>query len=776
MSNWTKELVRLGLGTQTAAQLETAYGGSAVKGQLYWATDKYSYLIGQSDGSLSDAIMTKFSIYDDVNGELEIKQLDSIKFKASSLLKTEWLNTNELTTKFDLTGGSAYQVTRINSSATDVEWAAPVSVHPDSSSLLSIDSQNRIKAEALLVMNRTIDETETSLSNWITSSSYTSTDDIDILVLTNVSDGNGGQKLEMYLQKQTGRDGTASDFVKASVDVTDAYVLALFSAGEGITKSSGQFSLEYFRKTSNLPEFYNGTSWLEVFTSGNIDTGDVSEGTSLYYTQARFNTAFGAKTTDDLTVGTSNLYWTQSLFDTAFGGESTTNLSEGTNLYYTQSRANTAIDARVTTAFIDALDVDADTLDGQDGSYYLNPSNQSWSLSNGYLPYFDGSDLSDSFIYRRNSDGVRLGSYIHVGQRDSNTGVISSNYYFNGTDFSKTHAGGIYAGGWLIDNKGGGYGDFIIRSEKFGTDASTVANTAIPLRFKIDAETGNVGINTSSPSVQLDVNGSIKGANIYGGAGIPYTLNGVTLDTGIGKITGGTNSATYRNLLDLSYSATKANAAFLFPNSTFIQFQEDGANETRLISNANTFFQIENTGDIYFERNNALQAKVTNGFFEVENNLKINGLTGSKYLYLNSSKQVTEKTIADLQNEILGASNTANIISVNQTTHGFSLGGMVYWGGTEWDGSQADTHSNVKFSVGVVIESVDDDNFKIATSGVWTITSHGFTVGSNYAVSTGTAGAVVDASTLDEGSDIIWLAFTVIDANRILIQNKKYLS
>ena len=50
-------------------------------------------------------------------------------------------------------------------------------------------------------------------------------------------------------------------------------------------------------------------------------------------------------------------------FDSDFGGKTTADLTENTNLYYTTARANSAIDARVTKAFVDALDVDADTLD-----------------------------------------------------------------------------------------------------------------------------------------------------------------------------------------------------------------------------------------------------------------------------------------------------------------------------------------------------------------------------------------------------------------------------
>jgi len=74
--------------------------------------------------------------------------------------------------------------------------------------------------------------------------------------------------------------------------------------------------------------------------------------------------------TDNLTEGSSNLFYTEGRFDTSFAGKSTTNLSEGTNLYYTTTRANTDIDARVDKSFVDALNVDADTLDGNDSTAF----------------------------------------------------------------------------------------------------------------------------------------------------------------------------------------------------------------------------------------------------------------------------------------------------------------------------------------------------------------------------------------------------------------------
>jgi hypothetical protein len=71
-----------------------------------------------------------------------------------------------------------------------------------------------------------------------------------------------------------------------------------------------------------------------IFAAGTTD--DLPEGsTNLYWTDERFDTAFGNKTTDDLPEGATNLYWTDDKFDTAFGNKTTDDLLEGsTNLYY----------------------------------------------------------------------------------------------------------------------------------------------------------------------------------------------------------------------------------------------------------------------------------------------------------------------------------------------------------------------------------------------------------------------------------------------------------
>lgn len=89
---------------------------------------------------------------------------------------------------------------------------------------------------------------------------------------------------------------------------------------------------------------YNSS--LSVWENVAGTTTNIAEGTNLYYTQARFDSAFAAKTTTNLAEGT-NLYFTTARgdanFATNFATKTTTNLPEGTNLYFTNARSRGAL-------------------------------------------------------------------------------------------------------------------------------------------------------------------------------------------------------------------------------------------------------------------------------------------------------------------------------------------------------------------------------------------------------------------------------------------------
>ena len=122
-------------------------------------------------------------------------------------------------------------------------------------------------------------------------------------------------------------------------------IRAHFSAGGDLTYDSAtgkfQFDVE------------------SVYTKANFDsdlglanTGQLPEGSNLYYTDARVNTVFGQRTTDSLSEGSTNLYYTTARanadFDTRLATKSTDDLAEGSNEYYTEARVNTVFGKRTT--------------------------------------------------------------------------------------------------------------------------------------------------------------------------------------------------------------------------------------------------------------------------------------------------------------------------------------------------------------------------------------------------------------------------------------------
>jgi len=151
------------------------------------------------------------------------------------------------------------------------------------------------------------------------------------------------------------------------------------TAGQYLRVNSGETAIEFDTLTTD--DVAEGTNL--YYTDGRFDTrlgtkttDDFLEGSAnLYYTNTRFNTSFSSKTTTDLIEGT-NLYYTDTRFDTRLGTKSTTDLSEGSNLYYTTARANTDIDARLATTSVNALDD-------------VNTS----GVTNGQVLMWDGSDF-----------------------------------------------------------------------------------------------------------------------------------------------------------------------------------------------------------------------------------------------------------------------------------------------------------------------------------------------------------------------------------------------
>lgn len=155
-------------------------------------------------------------------------------------------------------------------------------------------------------------------------------------------------------------------------DAVDIGFVGHYSPDGGTTKEHTGF----FRDATNS-EFYIFNGLQDAAFDSTLPTNVVD----------RSGTGFTLAT---LNVGT--LVGDYAGFDSDFSLKTTSDLTEGSRLYYTDARANSAIDARVTKSFVDALNVDADTLDGQNGTYYLDYNNFSNTPT---IPAF-GTDYVDS--------------------------------------------------------------------------------------------------------------------------------------------------------------------------------------------------------------------------------------------------------------------------------------------------------------------------------------------------------------------------------------------
>ena len=131
-----------------------------------------------------------------------------------------------------------------------------------------------------------------------------------------------------------GGDGSlAYDNVTGVITYTGpsaAEVRAHFSAGTGVTITNGEVAIGQSVGTTDDVTFNS----INANLTGNV-TGTVSD--------------ISNHDTDDLSEGTTNLYYTQARFDTAFGNKTTNDLAEGTgvspNLYFTETRARNTISA-----------------------------------------------------------------------------------------------------------------------------------------------------------------------------------------------------------------------------------------------------------------------------------------------------------------------------------------------------------------------------------------------------------------------------------------------
>jgi hypothetical protein len=112
------------------------------------------------------------------------------------------------------------------------------------------------------------------------------------------------------------------------------------NSGVVYQNTTGIIALDDIPNTSLLHDSITINGYLTALGGTvTLTTTDVAEGTNLYYTQARFNSAFAAKTTTDLTEGT-NLYFTNARAQAAITGTAPISVVSG-NVSISQANSTT---------------------------------------------------------------------------------------------------------------------------------------------------------------------------------------------------------------------------------------------------------------------------------------------------------------------------------------------------------------------------------------------------------------------------------------------------
>ncbi|MEQ9425220.1 MAG: hypothetical protein RJQ09_12425 [Cyclobacteriaceae bacterium] len=248
----------------------------------------------------------------------------------------------------------------------------------------------------------------------------------------------------------------------------------------------------------------------------------------------------GFGTTPGTALEGNNEIWVESEGDIYYDGNVGVNVASGTDFQGSALRVNGAVlyegVPQTTTAGMLYYDPDGNS---QNGSFkFYDNTGTLQELGSGDLTFtgdafsqINSSDfLSNGDVLVRGSLGV--GVDITDGETFGfSTVILKENNLRILFDDSDEPGGTAPANDWQLianDNQNGGDSYFAIKDESNGTIPFRIDASAADNSFFI-ASGGNVGINTSTPSSTLEVNGTIKAASFIGdGSG----LTGITGGTG----------------------------------------------------------------------------------------------------------------------------------------------------------------------------------------------------------------------------------------------------
>ena len=332
-----------------------------------------------------------------------------------------------------------------------------------------------------------------------------------------------------FVQSITAGDGLAIDVTSGeaqtptlSVNVDDSSIEidtdTLQVKALGITNAMLAGSIDNTKLTnSSVTINANALSLGGTLTLVTDDIAEDGSPTNLWYTDARVGTylttnSYATETYVDNAVATENEISEMNdvTLTSLASGEflqyngsawvnidlDTDDIDEGSNLFYTTTRANTDIDARVTKSFVDALNVDADTLDGNDSTAFATAA-QGTLADSAVQPGDNISTLTNdsNFIALTDLSGSTGVTY------DNTTGAISigqpvattDNVTFNNVTVDGTlNSDDVTATTMTVSNDLVVTGDLTVQ----GTTTTLNTDTVSTEENMIKLASGNIGNGT----------------------------------------------------------------------------------------------------------------------------------------------------------------------------------------------------------------------------------------------------------------------------------------
>ena len=239
--------------------------------------------------------------------------------------------------------------------------------------------------------------------------------------------------------------------------------------GTGLSYNDGTNTLS-ITNTGVVAGEYGSATQVPIITvnaQGQIDS--IGEILVAGVTNFEFDSANGQFT---ISTADGNSFTTVATLDPY----TTTTLAEGTNLYYTTNRADSAIDTRVTKSFVDALDIDADTFDTLNSTQFLR-SDVADTKTSGDLNF--SSDVKASFGNNNALDIYYSDQNVYIEKTDGSGDLnITSD-----TDIDLTANNVNISGTLVVDSA-------VVNGINFNTTPGTYSSVSGALYWDSDPQKG----------------------------------------------------------------------------------------------------------------------------------------------------------------------------------------------------------------------------------------------------------------------------------------------